>query len=217
MRSKIKVMIVDDHEIVREGLKKLIDVYPEIEVVATLASGKECLDQLDHFSPDVILMDISMPGLSGIETTRLCREKHPSVNVIMLTIYDDDHHVLKAVEAGASGYVIKNVRKADLLTIIKKVHEGKAFLDPEVTTSILQMLRHPNQDPGNARPDYFSAREMEILLALTQGYSNQKIAEKLYLSENTIKSHLKNIFKKLSVSSRSEAITKAIQMGIVRL
>jgi DNA-binding NarL/FixJ family response regulator len=215
--EKIKLMIVDDHEVVREGLKKLLEVYPEIEVVATVENGKECLEQLDQVSPDVVLMDISMPGLSGIETTRLACEKKPGLKVIMLTIYNDDQHVLKAVEAGASGYVIKNVRKEDLLKIIKSVSDGKSFLDPDVTAPILQMIREPRTNPKDLKSQRFSGRELEILLVLTKGYSNQKIAEKLFLSEHTVKTHLKNIFRKLSVSSRSEAITKAIQIGIIRL
>jgi DNA-binding NarL/FixJ family response regulator len=215
--EKIKLMIVDDHEVVREGLKKLLEVYPEIEVVATVENGKECLEQLDQVSPDVVLMDISMPGLSGIETTRLACEKKQGLKVIMLTIYNDDQHVLKAVEAGASGYVIKNVRKEDLLKIIKSVSDGKSFLDPDVTAPILQMIREPRTNPKDLKSQRFSGRELEILLVLTKGYSNQKIAEKLFLSEHTVKTHLKNIFRKLSVSSRSEAITKAIQIGIIRL
>jgi DNA-binding NarL/FixJ family response regulator len=215
--EKIKLMIVDDHEVVREGLKKLLEVYPEIEVVATVENGKECLEQLDQVSPDVVLMDISMPGLSGIETTRLACEKKPGLKVIMLTIYNDDQHVLKAVEASASGYVIKNVRKEDLLKIIKSVSDGKSFLDPDVTAPILQMIREPRTNPKDLKSQRFSGRELEILLVLTKGYSNQKIAEKLFLSEHTVKTHLKNIFRKLSVSSRSEAITKAIQIGIIRL
>lgn len=215
--KRIKLMIVDDHEVVREGLKKLLEVYPEIEVVATVANGKECLDELNRLTPDVVLMDISMPGVSGIETTRLVCEKAPGIKVIMLTIYDDDQHVLKAVEAGAIGYVVKNVRKEDLLKIIKKVFDGKSFLDPDVTAPILQMIRHPMPNKNDLKGDRFSGRELEILLALSKGYSNQKIAETLFLSEHTIKTHLKNIFKKLAVSSRSEAIAKAVQTGIIRL
>ncbi len=162
-------------------------------------------------------MDISLPGLSGIETTRLCCEKMPGVKIIMLTIYDDEHHVLKAVEAGASGYVIKNVRKEELLDIIKKVFEGKSFLDPNVTGAVLQMIRHPKQLQKELKTDQISGRELEILLELAKGLSNQEIAEKLFLSENTVKSHLKNMYKKLSASTRSEAIVKAIQNGIIRL
>ena len=210
-------MFVDDHEIVRDGLKKLIEGHPEIDVVAAVSNGKECLDLLDRLTPDVILMDISMPGISGIETTRLCCEKIPGIKIIMLTIYDDDHHVLKAIEAGASGYVIKNIRKEDLLRIIKKVFEGRSFLDPNVTGPVLEMIRRPKQQEKDSKADLISGRELEILLALTKGSSNQEIAEKLFLSENTVKSHLKNIFKKLSVSTRSEAIVKAVQIGIIRL
>jgi DNA-binding NarL/FixJ family response regulator len=112
--KKIKLMIVDDHEVIREGLKKLLEAYPEIEIVGTVENGKECLERLSQVAPDVVLMDISMPGLSGIETTRLACERKSGLKVIMLTIYDDDQHVLKAIEAGASGYVVKNVRKEDL-------------------------------------------------------------------------------------------------------
>ena len=215
--NKIKLMIVDDHEVVREGLKKLLEVYQEIEVVSTVENGKECLERLDQVSPDVVLMDISMPGLSGIEATRIACKKKPGLKVIMLTIYDDDQHVLKAVEAGASGYVIKNVRKEDLFKIIKKVSDGKSFLDPDVTTHILQMIREPRANPSDPKTHPFSERELEIMVVLAKGNSNQKIAEKLYLSEHTVKTHLKHIFKKLSVSSRSEAISKAIQLGIIRL
>jgi two-component system NarL family response regulator len=215
--KKIRLMIVDDHEVVREGLKKLLEVYPEIEVVSTVENGKECLERLDQVLPDVVLMDISMPGLSGIETTRLACTKKLGLKVIMLTIYDDDQHVLKAVEAGATGYVVKNVRKEDLFKIIKTVSEGKSFLDPDVTRPILKMIREPMTKPNDPKTQGFSERELEILLALGKGYSNKIIAGRLFLSEHTVKTHLKNIFKKLSVSSRAEAITKAIQAGIIRL
>ena len=215
--NKIKLMIVDDHEIVRDGLRKLIEGDPEIEVVAAVSNGRECLEQADRLLPDVILMDISLPGLSGIETTRMCCEKMPGVKVVMLTIYDEDHYVLKAIEAGASGYVLKNVRKEDLITIIKTVFQGKSFLDPNVTNPILQKIRQPEQWEKESKAGQISGRELEILQELAKGASNQEIAKKLFISENTVKSHLKNMFKKLCVSTRSEAIVKASQMGIIRL
>ena len=155
-------MFVDDHEIVRDGLKKLIEGHPEIDVVAAVSNGKKCLDLLDRLTPNVILMDISMPGISGIETTRLRCEKIPGIKIIMLTIFDDDHHVLESIEAGASGYVIKNIRKEDLLGIIKKVFEGRSFLDPNVTGPVLEMIRQPKQLEQDPKADLISDRQFNL-------------------------------------------------------
>lgn len=216
--QKVKVMIVDDHVIVQEGLKQLLEVGDEFEVVDVAQSGFECMRLLEKKShPDIILMDIKMKGISGIETTRLIGEKHPHIKVIMLTIYTDEHYVMDAINAGAKGFVLKNVKRDELINIIDHVVKNGSFLDPSVTACIMDQVKR-GQQPGNAaQKSCFTYRELEVIKELVAGHKDDEIAELLKISKHTIRSHIKNIFRKLGVSSRSRAITKAINLKIINL
>lgn len=212
---KIKIMIVDDHVVVREGLKQLLSLGEDMEVVAEAGSGLECLELLKESCPDIIFMDVRMPGINGIETTRLVCQKYPEANVIVLTIYDDDQHVTDAIRAGAKGYVLKKVTCDELIKIIHNVMENRAFLDSSVTKSVFKTIKQKEKPLKGEIKAALTARELEVLEFLVEGYKDRTIAESLFISEHTVRSHLKNIYKKFRVSSRSQAVAKAIREGII--
>jgi len=213
--ENIGVMIVDDHLVVREGLKQLLEIEDDIEVIAEAAEGKECLRLLETCSPDLILMDIGLPGINGIETTRLVMQKHPQTKVVMLTIYKDDQYVTEAIKAGAKGYVLKQVNRDDLIKIIHHVMGNEAFLDPMVSASIFGLLKQGIPEPEKTEKPNLTKRELEVLSAIVAGNPDRTIAKSLYISEHTVRSHIKNLFKKLRVSSRAQAVAKALQAKII--
>jgi DNA-binding NarL/FixJ family response regulator len=214
--KKINVMIVDDHVIVQEGLKQLLEIGDEIKVVGVARSGFECMQLLENnLYIDIILMDIKMQGISGIETTRLIGEKYPRVKVIMLTIYTDEHYVTDAINAGAKAFVLKNVKRDELINIIQHVMKDGAFLDPSVTACIMSQVKRSGEDKQVINKSYFTYRELEVINELVAGHKDDEIAEILNLSKHTVRSHLKNIFRKLGVSSRSQAVTKVISSKVV--
>jgi two-component system, NarL family, response regulator DegU len=214
--SKIKVMIVDDHPVVREGLKQLLEISRDIEVVAGACSGLECLTLMESNFPDIVFMDIRMPGISGIETTRLITEKYPNVKVIVLTIYNDDQYVKEAILAGAKGYVLKNVTREELVRVIYHVMKNGAFLDPAVTATVLSEMK--KEKPGNELPEkaILTQRELEVLGSLIAGLKDRDIGEALHISEHTVRTHIKSIYRKLKVSTRAQAAIKASQQGIIQ-
>lgn len=215
MEKKILVAIVDDHLVVREGLKKMLEIGGDIEVVAEAASGLECLQVIEQRAPDIVFMDIRMPGVNGIEITRLLTAKYPNIRVIILTIYDDDQYVTEAIKAGAKAYLLKNANRKEFMEVIEHVMQNRAFLDPKVTSSVFgELKRISRPSPGNEKT-FLSTRELEVLKGVVDGLKDREIAEKLRISEHTVRSHVKNIFRKLKVSSRSQAATKAIHQGLV--
>ncbi len=213
--SKIKVMIVDDHLIVREGLRRLLQLDEHIEVVSEASNGIECLNLVDASSPDIVFMDVKMPGISGIDTTRLIREKHPNVKVIMLTIHDDEELVTNAIRAGANGYVLKNALRHELVRAIHHVMKGQAFLDPSVTSPILDQIKQKKSCLHIDKEISLTRRELEVLQAIVSGLTDRQTAEVLHLSEHTVRSHTKSIYRKLGVSSRSQAAVQALRQGII--
>jgi DNA-binding NarL/FixJ family response regulator len=218
MADKIRVMVVDDHTIVREGVKALIELQEDIEVVAEANSSIECLDEIDKVLPDVILMDLKMPGIDGIEATRLIKEKYPQTKVILLTNYDDDEYVIESIKAGADGYVLKDVKKGDLLKIIRGVLRNFAFIDPTVTRKLFHSIQYSSTiDETKMTRPVLSQRELQILTHLVEGNSNKDIAHSVNLSPDTVKTHLKNIYQKLGVNNRSQAARAAIQGKLVCL
>lgn len=219
MAVKIRVMVVDDHTIVREGIKVLLELQEDIDVVAEARSSIECLEGIGEVLPDVVLMDLKMPGIDGIEATRLVKEKYPQIKVILLTNYDDEEYVLESIKSGADGYVLKDVRKGDLPKIIHSVLQDRAFIDPTVTRKLFHSIQQSSTTegtPGPPRP-VLSQRELQILTHLVEGKSNKKIAHAVHLSPDTVKSHLKNIYQKLGVHNRSQAARVVIQGKLVHL
>jgi len=211
----ITVMIVDDHDLVREGLRQILEISDQVKVIGEARNGLECMQQLDHLSPDIIFMDIAMPGISGIETTRLVCEKKPGTKVIMLTIYQDAELVTEAIQAGAKGYVLKNVSKNDLQKIIQHVVSNHAFIDPLVTSSLLnEVKRERKGTEANDNPQ-FTRRELEVMVGLVEGQTDRKIAETLNISGHTVRSHIKSIFQKLGVCTKSHAVATIIRKKII--
>lgn len=209
-------MIVDDHPVVREGLRQLLEVGESIAVIAEASNGLECLQLLEKSSPDLIFMDVRMPGISGIETTRLVCQKYPHVKVIMLTIYEDDQYVTGAIQAGAKGYVLKNVNRDELIKIIRHVMENQAFLDPSVAATIFNRLKRGPSTLPEERKALLTQRELEVLKGIVAGHTDRVIAESLCISEHTVRSHIKSLYRKLRVSSKAKAVAKALQGKIIQ-
>lgn len=213
--SKIKVMIVDDHPVVREGLKQLLEIGGDIEVVAGASNGFQCLRIMENMDTDIVFMDVRMPGISGIETTRLVGEKYPNVKVIMLTIYNDDQYVKEAILAGAKGYVLKDVTREELVRVIHHVMEERAFLDPAVTATIFSEIKKAKTGIEPPEKAALTQRELEVLSRLISGLKDRDIGEALHISEHTVRSHVKSIYRKLRVSTRTQAAIRASQQGII--
>lgn len=212
----IRVFIVDDHSIVRNGLRTLLDLEEGIEVVGEAASSIECLDLLKESQPNIVFLDLKMPGVSGLEAARIIKDKYPQIKVILLTNYDDQEYVLEALKIGVDSYVLKDVKRGDLVRIIHMVSQGQAYIDPAVASKVIDQFREPSSRKPKARKN-LSPRELQILEFVVAGKSNLEIANQVNLSLDTVKTHLKNIYGKLGVNSRSQAINRALQDGLVHI
>ena len=221
MTEQIKVLLVDDHPVVREGLRVILGTAPDIKVVAEASDGAEAVEEAVEHQPDVVLMDLRMPSMDGIEATRRIKSKLPSTSVIVLTIYDNDAYVIDAVRAGAGGYLLKDASKELLLHTIRAVNSGgiliKTSLLREAIISLAssaseQFREHPSRLSGI---DELTPREREVLRLVAQGRSNKQIGEVLVISEETAKKHVQNIILKLGVSDRTQAAVRGVQMGLI--
>lgn len=210
------VLIADDHPLVREALHQSLEGEEDMKVVAEASDGEEAVKLVSELKPNVVVMDIVMPRLNGIEATRKIKEIAPDTAILILTAYDDDEYVLGLLDAGAAGYLLKSARGRDLVGAIRAIRSGESVLHPKI---IAKLLKRATTAPvgEHKASDLLSARESEILKLLTSGMSNKEIAERLFLSQRTVKAHLTNIFNKLNVASRSEAIVKGLQWGLVTL
>lgn len=214
MREVVRVVLIDDHEIVRLGLKTLLGDIAWVEVVAEGGSADEALRIAEEYKPDVVVMDILMPGESGIEACTQIVTRWPSTKVIMLTSYDEDALIFKALEAGASGFVLKQVGNQPLIDALDAVRKGTALLDPQVTLRLIKHIRQHETDHQAAAFKDLSRREMMILAEVAQGKTNVQIAETMSLSEKTVRNHVSAILAKLGVSNRIEAATYAVRHNI---
>lgn len=209
----IRVLIVDDHRLVREGLANLLRVNPGIEVVGEADDGDGAVAKARALRPDVVLMDIGMPGMNGITATRLVKRECPETAVIMLTMLDQDAYIYEAVKAGATGYLLKNASLEELVAAIREVHRGGATLHPSAQAKLLKeyvaLARRDRETYG------LSKREFEILQLLADGMSNREIASELSISAQTVKTHVAHIFEKLGVGDRTEAVAAALRRGLV--
>ena len=216
--AKIKVLLVDDHALFREGLRFLLEDQQdkEIEVIGEAEDGLEAVRLVPKLKPSVILMDINMPVLDGVEATRLILKDNDSVGIIILTMYPQDEYVFEALKAGAKAYLLKDTRSKELLAVIKKVHQGHAVIDTQMTTRLLNEFRQiakAREDPPKLQT--LNEREQKILILVAEGASNKDIAVELGLSERTVKNYLSIIFQKLQVNNRTEAAIRAVQDGLV--
>lgn len=211
----IRVMLADDHVLVREGTRRLLEAEPDIEVIAEAGDGISAVEQAVASQPDVLIIDVAMPGMSGIEATRHIKQQLPKVAVLALTAYDDDQYVLALLNAGAAGFLLKDVRGQELVTAVRSVHRGEAVLQPAIAVRALrQAVSH--RSPTVSMPP-LSDREMEVLREAARGLPNKDIARRLNLSVRTIHTHLGNIFAKLGVGSRTEAVLLALRRGWIAL
>jgi len=215
MTSPIRVLIADDHAILRKGIRALLGTEPDIEVVGETADGRETVAQAELLHPDVILMDLVMPEMDGIEATRRITSEYPNARVLVLTSFAADDKVFPAIKAGALGYILKDSGPAELVRAIHQVHRGQPSLEPSIALKMLQELSHPSQKLPI--PDPLSERELEVLRLLAQGKSNREIADQLFISDPTVRTHVSNILGKLHLASRTQAALYALKEGLASL
>ena len=206
----IRVMIVDDHAVVRGGLSKFLQVHKDLELVGEAENGKEAIRLAEQLHPDVVLMDLKLPEMDGVAATRELRQRQPNTRVLVLTSFAEDNMVQGALQAGATGYLLKNVSVSELANAIRAAHAGRMTLSSEATEALVHAAAHPI-----VPADELTEREREVLALMVDGLSNQEIADRLFLSLGTVKFHAGNIYSKLGVDSRVAAVTMAIQRRLV--
>lgn len=207
--EKIRVVIADDHVLVREGLRKLLELDESIDVIIEVGDGQGAINMARKEKPDVILMDVNMPGTDGITATRVIKREYPNIKIIALTIYEDEQ-VIDMVKAGVSAYVLKDVAGAELISTIHKVMDGEVVIHPRVAN---RLVRELNRSDSKQETVNLTRREKDVLMLLVKGNSNKEMAEKLFISEKTVKNHLTSIFKKLGVKDRTQAAVYALKNG----
>ncbi len=215
MSTPISILIVDDHEVVRNGIRSFLETLPDFLVVGEAASGEEAIKLVSDFIPDVVLMDLIMPGMDGIETTRQVKKVSPRTQVVVLTSYHEDEHIFPALKAGAISYILKDMKMDKLAETIQRAVRGEVTLHPFVASRVLRNLRGENMD-GEALYADLTERELDVLKLIANGLSNSQIAEQLVISENTVKGHVSNILSKLHLADRTQVAVYAWQKGIVR-
>jgi len=218
--EKINVLIVDDHTLFRKGMHTMLEAEEDMTVVGEAASGREALEQARALMPDVILMDIAMPDMNGVEATRALRCEMPHVGIIFCTMFEDDEHVFAGLKAGGRGYILKESDPDTMLRAIRAVAHGESLLSPTVAQKVLhQFAALPGEVPAGRAPlcDDLTEREREVLTLIGQGHSNKEIARELCISEKTVKNHTANIFSKLHVNDRTQAVLYAIRQGLVKV
>ena len=209
-----KVIICDDQAIIRDGLEMLLKLERDIEVVGLAQDGAEVVELAAAHAPDLILMDLKMPGINGVEATRRILAQHPDVKVLVLTTYDDDVWLFDAIRAGASGYLLKDTPREKVLEAIRGTVSGQAFVDPAVARKLLQQTASQQVQPSTQITEKLTGREEDVLRLMARGLSNAEIAAQLYLSEGTVRNHVSAIFAKLDVSDRTQAVILAIRHGL---
>jgi len=213
----IKILICDDQEIVCEGLQRILEADPDLTVVGTAHDGQEALDLAAQKKPDLVLMDLKMPVMNGIQATRRLRELYPRMQVLVLTTYADDEWLFDAIRSGASGYLLKDRPRAELIEAIKGTMAGEAYIDPAVARKVLANVAQAPPAKGRPARVALSPREAEILELLALGLSNADIAGRLFLSEGTVRNYMSALFAKLEVSDRTQAVVAALRDGLVDL
>ena len=213
--GKIKTLIVDDHAVLRDGVRALLSLHDDIEVIGEASEGKEAIRKVQELMPDVVIMDIAMPGMDGLEATRRIRKKYPKIKVLVLTQHDNKEYILSVIKAGASGYVPKRALGSELVFAIRAVKEGDTFLYPSAAAALIEDYLQQNKDEDPY--DQLTAREREIFKLIAEGYTSREIASMLSLSLRTVQGHRFTITEKLNVHNRTELIKYAIRKGVVSL
>lgn len=212
--NKIKVLVVDDHTIMREGIHALLIPHDDIEIVGEASEGKEAIEKAQELGPDIIIMDISMPGMDGLEATRRILKQNKKIKILVLTQHDNREYVLLSIKAGVSGYIPKKALASELVSAIRSLYRGESFLYPAATTALIEdYLRHAE---GNSY-DRLTSREREVLKLIAEGHTSRKIAEMLYISLKTVLGHRSKISSKLDIHNRTELIKYAMQKGLISI
>ncbi len=212
--GKIRIVIADDHAVVRQGTRSLLEREEDLEVVGEAGDGEQAVKLIEQLKPDVAIIDISMPKLNGVEVTRQVKPRCPSTAVLILTAYDDDEYVFALLEAGAAGYLLKDVDAREVVGAVRAVYAGESVLHPAIARKVISRLKSPENKPGREKPATdLSEREMQVLKLAARGLSNRDIANELVISLRTVQGHLGSIFNKLGVGSRTEAIFQAAKRG----
>ncbi|MED3720970.1 response regulator transcription factor [Geobacillus stearothermophilus] len=222
---KTRIAIIDDHQLFREGIKRILEFEGDFEVVAEGSDGSEALSIVETYRPDLVLMDINMPDINGVEATKQLIEAYPDTKVVVLSIHDDEHYVMRALQTGATGYLLKEMDADTLIEAVRIVAEGGSYLHPKVTHNLIREYRRLTSEKGGVavkqevrRPLHLlTRRECEVLQLLADGKSNRAIGEALYISEKTVKNHVSSILQKLNVNDRTQAVVVAIKNGWVEV
>ena len=217
----IRILIADDHALLRQGIRNFLSLESDFEIIGEAADGEETIRRASELRPDILLLDINMPKGNGIEVATRLKDTHPEIRILALTIHDDENYMMKMIQSGAAGYLLKDVEPSMMVQAIRRVHAGESFVEPSLTAKLFRGItdreaqKPAPQAPGMSESDKLSAREIEVLRLIGRGMSNAEIARELYLSEKTVKNHLTNIFRKIQVSDRTQAVLFAIKHKIV--
>jgi len=215
MNDRTTILLVDDHEVVRQGVRAFFEAHAEFEVVGEAKNGAEAVKLTEEYIPNVVLMDLVMPGMDGVEATRLIKNVSPRTQIVVLTSYHEDEHIFPALQAGALSYILKDVKMDELVEVVKKAALGDAVLHPNVAARVIDEIQGNKEDEFNPHSD-LTNREMEILKLIADGSSNNEIAKQLVISMHTVKGHVSNILSKLHLADRTQAAVYAWQKGVVR-
>lgn len=211
--SIIRVLLADDHAVVRAGIRQFLEQSPDLQVIAEASNGREACEMLEHFKPDVAVLDIQMPLMSGIEVTRWIRANRFPIGVLVLTAYDDDPYVQAVLQAGANGYVLKTAEPHEVVQAVRDVFHGKSVLDAALTQKLMNRLANKEE---TTLIESLTDREIQILTLTGKGFTNKAIGVQLGISDRTVQNHLANIFQKLNAESRTEAVMRAVSLGLIK-
>ena len=215
MTQPMSILIVDDHEVVRKGIRAYLETLPDFEVVGEAVSGEEAVTLVGDLIPDIVLLDLIMPGMDGVEATRRIKQISPRTQVVVLTSYHEDIHIFPALKAGAIAYILKDMKMEKLVDVLHRAMQGEVTLHPRVATRVLQNIRGENDDEQPLFAE-LTSRETDVLKLIANGLANSQIAEKLFISENTVKGHVSNILSKLHLADRTQVAVYAWQRGLVQ-
>ena len=219
----IRILIADDHALLRQGIRNFLSLESDFEIIGEAADGEETIRRASELRPDILLLDINMPKGNGIEVATRLRETHPEIRILALTIHDDENYMMKMIQSGAAGYLLKDVEPSVMVQAIRRIYAGESFVEPSLTKKLFhgitnrEELRPSLPVHGPLEVDRLSAREIEVLQLIGRGMSNAEIARELFLSEKTVKNHLTNIFRKIQVTDRTQAVLYAIKHKIVNV
>jgi DNA-binding NarL/FixJ family response regulator len=217
MSNKIRVLLADDHVLVRQGVRRILEAAGDIVVVAEVSNGAEAISLATELNPDVAVLDIRMPEVTGVEAARTIKLQKPAVRVLILTAFDDDPYVFALLQAGADGYVLKTSSAEDLVKAVRLVAEGKSVLSPEVTSKLLQSVTQRSVSHTPDAIEMLSPRELEVIRLTARGMTNREIGQKLGISHRTVQGHLASVYSKLNVNGRTEAVTEALKRGWITI